>query len=371
MANDIVVRQDNGLSAGAFEPQSIDAAMKTCELLVKSGMFGTQAKPEALLVKIMTGRELGLTSMQSIRSLYTFESKGKLIVGVDAAALVACANRHPSVEYFKCVESTDETCTWEIKRRERDKPDRYTYTIAMAKKAGLTDKDVWKAHPAAMLRARCSTSMIRMHIPEAAMSFVNTDEFEEIQSNEREEQPAPQRAHVEQTSAGSTTHPIVVGAIEALESLGADRITYDQAYGIRDDAEAKALTLVPRDAGVMPDVDAVLIRATNAPSLAEFHREMRARTPAFDELRRLLERAPNATEACSAYADHGAHENENESDAAFAKMLLAKRIQRFDELDGKVRTAAIRGEWIRSELASIAALKADAARIEAEREAAK
>ena len=367
MANDIAVRQDSGLSAGAFEPQNIDAALNMCKTLVASGMFGTQAKAEALLVKIVTGRELGLSAMQSIRSLYTFESNGRLLVGVDAAALVACANRHPQVEYFKCVESTDELSTWEIKRRDRDKPDRYTYTIAMAKKAGLSEKAVWKAHPSAMLRARCSTAMIRMHVPEAAMSFLNTDEFDEVRANE-EQQPPPQRAHVEQTSAGTGPHYIVQWTQERVAEIGVP-ITHDQACGIRDDAEAQSLQLTPRDAGVMVDVGEILYAATTpaggTQSKAEYLRAMQERTPAFDELRRLLDRAMTATIACEAYADHGAHESEK--DSAFAKGMLLRKIQRLDDLDGTKRTNEQRGAWIKIELANLAQLKADAAKIEAER----
>jgi hypothetical protein len=112
------------------------------------------------------------------------------VVGLDAKLIVARAQRHPDVERFECIETTDKQATWEIQIRGR-KPKRYTYTIDMARRAGLVEKDNWKKHPDAMLRARCATALVGMEFPEATMGFVSTDEAEEAGSYH-----SPQRATV-------------------------------------------------------------------------------------------------------------------------------------------------------------------------------
>lgn len=52
-----------------------------------------------------------------------------------------------------------------------------SFTIEEASKLGLTNKDNWKKQPAAMLRARCATKALRMHVPEIAAGIYDPDEI--------------------------------------------------------------------------------------------------------------------------------------------------------------------------------------------------
>jgi hypothetical protein len=198
--------QSRGLSAdSAFEPQSFEAALNVCRTLVASKMFGNTT-PEALLLKVMAGRELGLSVLQSVRSIYTFESQGRLVTGIDAATIVAKVQRHPQVDHFLCVESTEKQATYELAVKGRE-PSRLTYTIDDARAAGLTEKDVWKKHPKNMLRARAATNLVRRDFPEAIMGWHTVDEVEEIrESYDGRSQPTPHRAHV--TVADAQPEPV-------------------------------------------------------------------------------------------------------------------------------------------------------------------
>jgi len=60
-------------------------------------------------------------------------------------------------------------------RGKKKKP--VSFTIAEAKNLGLTGKDNWQKQPSAMLRARCATKALRMHVPEIAAGIYDPDEI--------------------------------------------------------------------------------------------------------------------------------------------------------------------------------------------------
>ena len=52
-----------------------------------------------------------------------------------------------------------------------------SFTIDEAEKLGLLNKDNWRKQPAAMLRARCTTKCLRMHVPEIAAGIYDPHEL--------------------------------------------------------------------------------------------------------------------------------------------------------------------------------------------------
>lgn len=159
----------------AFEPSNISEAIKLAQILVSSRLLPKAvATPEAAFAIIATGRELGLTAMQSLRSIHVVEGKPTL----SADLMIAIAKRAPECEYIKLVESTDLIATYETKRRgEVGDPTRMSWTIEQAKNAGLTGKDNWRKYPAAMLRARCAAAICRAVYPDTLLGVYETDEL--------------------------------------------------------------------------------------------------------------------------------------------------------------------------------------------------
>jgi hypothetical protein len=170
----------------ALEPKDLREAREVAEAFAASGMFGAATRAEFLLAKIMTGRELGLTAMASVRGIYAFETKGRLLIGVDASLVVALVQRHPDVEYFECIETDAKHATWEIKKRGRP-AQKYSYTMEMAATAGLTNKDNWRQNPDAMLRARAASALARIAVPGALLNVYSADEVRDIEHSERGE----------------------------------------------------------------------------------------------------------------------------------------------------------------------------------------
>ncbi len=161
----------------AFEPGSIQEAFQLAGILVKSKLLpDSVTTPEAAFAIIATGRELGLTAMQSLRSIHVV--KGRTILSADlVAALVK--SRRDVCSYFQLVESTTERATYETQRVGEPKPTTMSFTMDDAKRAGVTANGTWQKYPQAMLRARCITGLARAVYPDLAMGIYDPDEFEE------------------------------------------------------------------------------------------------------------------------------------------------------------------------------------------------
>ena len=163
----------------ALEPTTIDQAFWLAQQLLKSGLLGKAIqKPEAAFAVILAGRELGLTAMQSLRSLHLIEGKPTL----SADLMVALVKRSPLCKSFKLIESTGDRATYEA-NREGEGVTRMSFTIEEAKAAGVTGKDNWKKYPAAMLRARCIAALARVVFPDLLLGVYESDELAPASNN--------------------------------------------------------------------------------------------------------------------------------------------------------------------------------------------
>mgnify|MGYP001365049620 CR=1 FL=1 len=167
--NESLVLRQVGLDLEPFEKaEQIAARLAKSTLLPKA----IQGKPADLAVIMITGHELGLSPMQALRGLHVVE--GRPILSADL--IVGLVKKHPACKYFRLIESTDEKATYETQREGEPEPTRITWTIQQASKAGLTGRQNWKAHPAAMLRARASAALARAVYPDVAMGIYDQDE---------------------------------------------------------------------------------------------------------------------------------------------------------------------------------------------------
>lgn len=162
----------------AFEPNSIDEAYRLAKILVASRLLPDGANtPEAAFAIIATGRELGMTAMQSLRSIYVI--KGKPTLSADlVCALVK--SRRDVCAFFQLVESTPERAVYKTQRIGEPEPTSMTYTFDDAKRAQVTGNPNWTKHPAAMLRARCITALARAVFPDLVLGIYDPDELEAV-----------------------------------------------------------------------------------------------------------------------------------------------------------------------------------------------
>lgn len=177
MSREIAVRQHQpmGLEITNFHDAEQMAARFAQSSLIPSDLRG---KPADVMVILVTGHELGLSPMQSLRGLHVV--KGRPVLA--AEMIVALIKRSPLCKHFRLVESTDQSATYEAMREGDPEPTRLTYTIEQAQKAGLTGNPNYKNHPAAMLRARASAALGRIVFPDVMLGLLEESEAEEVRA---------------------------------------------------------------------------------------------------------------------------------------------------------------------------------------------
>ena len=157
-----------------YEPTSIDQAYHMAKVLLESGMLPkTIRTPEGAFAIMVAGKELGMTAMQSFRSINIIDGK----IALAADLMVALTKRSDVCEYFQLVESSDQIATYETKRKGNPAPTRMSFAWADAQRAGLTGRGPWKQYPAAMLRARCASALVRAEYSDTILGIYDPDEL--------------------------------------------------------------------------------------------------------------------------------------------------------------------------------------------------
>lgn len=134
--------------------------------------------PGALSAAILTGRELGLSPMASLRGLYVINGK----VGVSYDVMVGLLRKNGYKIHWEA--STNERAKVVLSYKDNTSIP-VEYTLQDAQRAGLTGKAVWKAHPASMLRARAISNAARAFAGDVLSGIYGVDEVEEIAEKEK------------------------------------------------------------------------------------------------------------------------------------------------------------------------------------------
>jgi hypothetical protein len=174
--------KSTALAVAAFDPANLGEAIQLSELLAKSSLLpdALRAKPSDVLVQVMTGRELGLSPMQSIRSMSVINGTPVM----KSELMVALVKKSPECIFFRLIESTDKIAVYSTHRRGEE-PVRLSFTIDQANAAGLVRKNrdgtpgTWMKFPAALLRARAASHLARAIYPDVLLGVTEEAEAEE------------------------------------------------------------------------------------------------------------------------------------------------------------------------------------------------
>jgi hypothetical protein len=113
-------------------------------------------------IKILAGMEAGFGPFASISGVSVINGKA----GFGANLLAQAVKLHPHYDY-RVLEKTDQVCRIKF-LAGREELGVETFTLAMAKRAGLTKEGgMYSKYPEAMLFARCLTAGMRTHCPDA------------------------------------------------------------------------------------------------------------------------------------------------------------------------------------------------------------
>lgn len=168
----LTVRQ----GATVIVPRTLAEVIDLAERLSKSTLLpdALKGKVPDVLMQIMAGQELGLYSMASLRSFNIIS--GKPVMSADA--MVAVVLGSGKAEYVRRIEATDERATYATKRRGEPEQ-RCTWTMEMAKKAALHQKDNWRTYPRAQLSARAKAELMRDVYPDVLAGCFTPDEVDD------------------------------------------------------------------------------------------------------------------------------------------------------------------------------------------------
>lgn len=139
---------------------------KTAQAIARTEFVpkGLRGNVPAILAAIMTGRELGLGPMESLRSIDVIDGRPS------PSAEWMVGRVFEAGHIIVATEQTAERCT--VRGSRFVGPDgvtydmEYTFTIEMAERAKLTGKSNWKHYPEAMLYWRAVAQLVRQFFPD-------------------------------------------------------------------------------------------------------------------------------------------------------------------------------------------------------------
>lgn len=173
-------QMEPGARPGAIVPRTFVEAQAMCAALAVSDLVpgNYRDKPQNMIVVVMSGAELGIPPMQSLRLYHLMDGVPRLSSeGIRSIVIVS-----PDCEYFEPQTMSELASTWIGKRRGRPEKS-VTWTIERAKKAGLVDRKNrdgspgnWMKYPEEMLNARASAQLARLVWPHIAAGLISREE---------------------------------------------------------------------------------------------------------------------------------------------------------------------------------------------------
>lgn len=221
-------------------PESIDEAIRICELLSKSSIVPKdyQGNPGNILVAIQWGMELGLQPLQAMQSIAVINGR-PCIWGDTVLALIRQSGLLETI-HEEVVDGVGR-CT--VKRRRED-PVTREFSLEDAKRAGLASKQgPWQQYPTRMLQLRARAFALRDVFPDVLRGMHVREEIED------------DAAPLSSTAADAITAPTRTETLRqrlALQCPPTPTITLDTVLalisaGDLDEAAAQAVKLTNTD----------------------------------------------------------------------------------------------------------------------------
>lgn len=156
------------------ETQDLPQLFELAKHLVPTGMLPEHLKtPGQVVAIILAGRELGMPPMRSLRSLTLV--KGKVVESADSQL----ARFKTDGGKAKFVTLTEDEAVMDLVHPNGDEHTE-RFSMADAKRAGLTSNQTWVKYPKAMLRSRVITAGLKSIGWDGAVGNYDPEEAKEI-----------------------------------------------------------------------------------------------------------------------------------------------------------------------------------------------
>lgn len=147
------------------------------EVFAESGMFPDIKTQAQAVVKIMAGKELGLSAFESMASIYIVNGK----LALTSKAMSSLIKKSKKYDYkIEKIDDTECSITF-INSEDKSSIGTSTFTFKDAAKAGLVNKDVWKNYPKNMLFARALSNGARFYCPDSICGYYATEELQDLE----------------------------------------------------------------------------------------------------------------------------------------------------------------------------------------------
>jgi 5'-3' exonuclease len=168
----IVKAKGYGAVTDGLQPTDLDSASTISKWIYEGRLYPQFTNAAAIFTVIMRGKEMGVGVTTSLAGFHMVQ--GRPCASADL--IRSLAERDPDCEYFRLVESTPDSATWETKHRRHPEPTRYTYTLKEAQAAGM-NTDPWKKRPRDMCAKTAGAKLARIVYPGATIGLYDPDEM--------------------------------------------------------------------------------------------------------------------------------------------------------------------------------------------------
>jgi hypothetical protein len=203
-----------------------------------------RGQPEAVAAAILTGRELGIPPLQSLRQIHIIKGKP----GLSAELMRALVLR--SGHSIEVIDSTDTRAVVRGRRRDGDWQEA-RFTADEAKRAQIN----LGGYPADKLVARASTRLCRRMFPDVIGGLPAVDELEDTRADSTPTHSAPSRTVQRRASAPPLPPPnrLLEATVDGSPAVPLNDPPADDGPPLDEDDDSKALKLVvDGSAGSLP-----------------------------------------------------------------------------------------------------------------------
>ena len=184
--------------------------------IAKSGLFGVKNPDQAFALMCVAQAE-GLHPAIAARDYHVISGRPTLKADAMLARFQTAGGS------IKWKELTETKATATFSHAQGGSVD-ISWTIDMAKKAGLLKNPTWNSYPRSMLRARCISEGIRTVFPGVVAGYYTPEEIEDSQAEPRDVTPTDSPAPAKKSRLAS----LVEQQPEAIEAeLVHELVTYD------------------------------------------------------------------------------------------------------------------------------------------------
>ncbi len=164
-----------------YEPGQWQVMKEQATMLVRSGFLPESVNtPEKAIAIAMKGQEIGMPMMQAYSQIHVIKGKPTL----SAEGINSLIRRNCPGAKLEFLERTEEQCIIKA-TRPLEAPAMFSFTMADAKRAGITNNPSWTKYPRQMLFARCISEVGRTMFPDclSGISYVPEELGADVDEN--------------------------------------------------------------------------------------------------------------------------------------------------------------------------------------------